>query len=70
MWLYSAASGSAVIGALSMLSFGAGTCLLMIAFGMFGVFIPKRYNKYILKCSTVMIVSLGLVLMYKGLKVL
>ena len=42
----------------------------MLAFGLFGALIPKKYNKYILKCSTVFIVALGLILMTKGLKLL
>jgi len=37
---------------------------------MFGKFIPKRYNKYITRVSTVMIVTLGLLLMTNGLKLL
>ena len=37
---------------------------------MFGKFIPKRYNKYITRVSTVLIVALGLLLMTKGLKLL
>ena len=39
-------------------------------FGMFGKFIQKRYNKYITRVSTVLIVTLGLLLMTKGLKLL
>ena len=38
--------------------------------GLFGVFIPKKYNKYLVKCSTVLIVALGLILMTKGIKIL
>lgn len=70
MWIFAAASGSAIKGAASMLAFGLGTCVLMLIFGLFGVFIPKKYNKYILKVSTVLIVTLGLLLMTKGLKLI
>lgn len=70
MWMLAAASGSWRSGAASMLAFGMGTCVLMIFFGMFGKFIPKRYNKYITRVSTVLIVTLGLLLMTKGLKLL
>ena len=70
MWFFSAASGSALKGAESMFAFGLGTCVLMLVFGLFGVFIPKKYNKYILKVSTVLIVTLGLILMTKGLKII
>lgn len=68
MWLYSAASGSAAKGAASMLVFALGTVPAMLLFGALGSMIPKKYNKYILKCSTVLIVSLGLVLMIKGIR--
>jgi len=37
---------------------------------MFGKFIPKRYNKYITRVSTVLIVTMGFLLMTKGLKLL
>ena len=70
MWLLAASSGSWISGAAGMLAFGAGTCVFMLAFGLFGALIPKKYNKYILKCSTVFIVALGLILMTKGLKLL
>ena len=51
-----------------MLAFAIGTCVPMLAFGMFGVLIPKKYNKYLLKCSTILIVALGLILMTKGIR--
>ena len=53
-----------------MFAFGLGTCRLIIIFGRFGKIIPKRYNKYITRASTVLIVTLGLLLMTKGLKLL
>ena len=70
MWMYAAASGSWESGAASMFAFGLGTCVFMIIFGMFGKLIPKKYNKYIMRVSTVLIVTLGLLLMTKGLKLL
>ena len=70
MWMFAASSGSWKSGAAAMLAFGLGTCVFMLAFGLFGVFIPKRYNKYLVKCSTVLIVALGLILMTKGIKIL
>ena len=66
MWLAAASSGSAVKGAESMFAFGAGTCVMMLIFGMFGVLIPAKYNKYLLKASTVFIVALGLLMMAQG----
>ena len=70
MWMFAASSGSWKSGAAAMLAFGLGTCVFMLAFGLFGVFIPKKYNKYLVKCSTVLIVALGLILMTKGIKIL
>ena len=63
MWLFAAASGSALKGAESMFAFGLGTCAVMLLFGAFGALVPAKYNKYILKVSTVLIVSLGLILL-------
>ncbi|MDO5305415.1 MAG: sulfite exporter TauE/SafE family protein [bacterium] len=67
MWLFTAASGSALKGAESMFAFGLGTCAVMLLFGTFGTLIPAKYNKYILKSGTVLIVTLGLILMTKGI---
>lgn len=73
MWLFAAASGSAAKGAESMFAFGLGTCVFMLAFGAFGAFgalVPAKYNKYILKVSTVLIVSLGLILLSMGIRMI
>lgn len=67
MWIFAAASGSAVKGAESMFAFALGTCAVMLSFGAFGVLIPRKYNKYLLKLSTVLIVALGLILLSKGI---
>lgn len=68
MWIFAASSGLWKNGAAAMLAFAIGTCVPMLAFGMFGVLIPKKYNKYLLKCSTILIVALGLILMTKGIR--
>ena len=70
MWIFAASSGSWASGAVSMLAFGAGTCVFMLLFGLLGTFLPKRYNKYLLKASTILIVALGLSLMTKGIRLL
>ena len=70
MWIFAASSGSWASGTVSMLAFGAGTCVFMLLFGLLGAFIPKRYNKYLLKGSTILIVALGLSLMTKGIRLL
>lgn len=70
MWLFAAASGSAAKGAESMFAFGLGTCAVMLLFGTFGALVPAKYNKYILKVSTVLIVSLGLILLSMGIRMI
>ena len=70
MWIFAASSGSWASGTVSMLAFGAGTCVFMLLFGLLGTFLPKRYNKYLLKGSTILIVALGLSLMTKGIRLL
>ena len=70
MWIFAASSGSWASGAVSMLAFGAGTCVFMLLFGLLGTLLPKRYNKYLLKGSTILIVALGLSLMTKGIRLL
>lgn len=59
MWIFAASSGSWASSAVSMLAFGAGTCVFMLLFGLLGTFLPKRYNKYLLKGSTILIVASG-----------
>lgn len=66
-WLCAASAGSALKGAAAMLAFGLGTQPLMLLFGSFGKFLPKKYNKYILRAGAVLIVALGLQLVFKGL---
>ena len=70
MWLFAAASGSAAKGAEIMFAFGLGTCVFMLAFGAFGALVPAKYNKHILKVSTVLIVSLGLILLSMGIRMI
>lgn len=70
MWIFAASSGSWASGAVSMLAFGAGTYVFMLLFGLLGTFLPKRYNKYLLKGSTILIVALGLILMTKSIRLL
>lgn len=70
MWLFAAASGSAIKGAESMFAFALGTGVVMLSFGAFGVLIPRKYNKYLLKLSTVLIVALGLILLSKGISLI
>ena len=67
VWTLAASSGSALKGAEIMLFFGLGTCVFMLLFSCLGVFIPKKYNRFLLRGSSVLIVALGLILISKGL---
>ena len=67
VWMLAASSGSTLRGAEIMLSFGLGTCVFMLLFGCFGVVIPKKYNRFLLRGSSVLIIALGLILISKGL---
>lgn len=70
VWLLSASAGSAINGACNMLCFALGTVPAMLLFGSLSAFIPRKYNKYILKASTVMIVALGINLLLKGIRLI
>ena len=70
MWLVAASSGKWMKGAAYMCVFGAGTCVFMLLFGILGKMLPKKYNKYALRISTILIVSLGIIMMRKGLQLL
>lgn len=66
MWFIAAATGSAFRGLFVMFVFAIGTCFCMLTFGLIGNIITRRYNKYILKISTIIIITMGLMLMIKG----
>lgn len=40
----------------------------MLVFGLLGDALTGKYNKYILKVSTVLIITMGLMLAMKGIK--
>ena len=50
-------------------SVGLGAALMLV-FGMLGDALTRKYNKYILKVSTVVIITMGLMLAMKGIKML
>ena len=64
------AAASVGLGAALMLVFGLGTSVCMLVFGLLGDALTRRYNKYILKASTVLIITMGLMLAVKGIKML
>ena len=42
----------------------------MLVFGLLGDALTRKYNKYIRKASTVLIITMGLMLAMKGIKML
>ena len=69
MWFVAASAASALKGAATMLTFGAGTCVCMLLLGLLGNALTRKYNNYILKASTILIITMGLMLMIKGIQV-
>jgi sulfite exporter TauE/SafE/copper chaperone CopZ len=70
MWFVAASASSIPKGAAIMLVFGLGTCICMLLFGLLGDAMTRKYNKYILKASTMLIITMGLMLMVKGIHLL
>ena len=70
MWFVAAASASSLRGAAIMLVFCLGTCVCMLLFGLLGDVLTRKYNKYILKASTMLIITMGLMLMVNGIQLL
>lgn len=68
MWLCAMSSGSAARGALVMLVFSLGTVPLLFLFGALQSFLPRGWMKYIVKCSAVLVVTLGLSMLVKGIR--
>ena len=70
MWLHAVSGGSAVYGAETMLAFALGTAPLLFLFGALGALIPKKWNKYFLKASAVLVTAMGLKMLITGLRML
>jgi sulfite exporter TauE/SafE len=70
MWLHAISGGSAAYGAVIMLCFALGTAPMMFLFGSLGSLFPRRWNKYFLKISAVLVCSMGLKMLINGLKML
>lgn len=68
MWMYSMGTGSASKGALTMFIFVLGTVPLMYILGAVNSFIPRKYYKYMIKASSVLITSMGLAMLIKGIQ--
>lgn len=70
VWFYAAGTGSLWTGCASMLLFALGTAPLMLVFGAVGAFVPRKYMKYMLKGSAVMVLALGVSMLISGLKMI
>ena len=70
MWLHAVSGGSAAYGAETMLAFALGTAPLLFLFGALGALIPKKWNKYFLKASAVLVTTMGLKMLITGLRML
>jgi sulfite exporter TauE/SafE/plastocyanin domain-containing protein/copper chaperone CopZ len=67
MQIYALGTGSAILGASSMLAFSLGTVPLMLSFGTITGFLSKNSTKRILKVSGVLVVVLGMIMTNRGL---
>ncbi|AGK98925.1 sulfite exporter TauE/SafE family protein [Clostridium pasteurianum] len=67
MQLYALSTKSILYGAVSMLVFSMGTMPLLFTFGTINTFLNKKFSKIILKVSAVLVFSLGVVMIGRGL---
>ncbi len=67
MQIYALSTGSAVFGALSMLSFSLGTVPLMLGFGLISGRLNKRHRRVMLTVSAMLIFVMGLSMVGNGL---
>ncbi len=67
MLIYAAATGSAIQGGLTMITFGLGTIPLMFGFGNALSFLTHNFIGKIMKISAVVVIALGLVTLNRGL---
>lgn len=65
--LYALSTKSVLYGALSMFIFSIGTVPLVFTFGTINTFLNKKFSKIILKISAVIVFSLGIVMIGRGL---
>lgn len=69
MWVYSMGTGSAGMGAVTMLVWALGTVPLMLLFGSIGAFIPAKYSKWMIKISAMLVAALGMLMLVKGINI-
>lgn len=67
MLLYSASSGGAIQGGVTMFAFGMGTVPLMFIFGNAVSFFSHKFTRKIMSVSAIVVMALGLVTFNRGL---
>ncbi|MGN0754496.1 MAG: sulfite exporter TauE/SafE family protein, partial [Aristaeellaceae bacterium] len=67
MQIYALSTGSALLGALSMLSFSLGTVPLMLGFGLISARLNRKYRRVMLTVSALLIFVMGLNMVGNGL---
>ncbi|MFH1332556.1 MAG: sulfite exporter TauE/SafE family protein [archaeon] len=67
MYVFAAATGSPIQGALTMLAFGLGTLPVMMGFGIITSVVSAQLTKKILKASAIIVIILGVVMLNRGL---
>lgn len=70
MWFYAASAGSAYKGGISMLFWALGTVPALLLFGAFGAWFPRKYEKWMTKCSVALILALGMKMFLKGIRMM
>lgn len=68
MWLHAVSGGGWAYGAASMLAFALGTVPLLALFASLGAFIPRKWNKYMLKAGAVLVTAMGTKMLIAGLR--
>ncbi|MDR1019675.1 MAG: sulfite exporter TauE/SafE family protein [Synergistaceae bacterium] len=66
MQIYALGTGSALQGALSMLSFGLGTVPLMFALGAFGSLMSRKFAGRAVKAGAVLVIFMGVAMFSNG----
>ncbi len=65
--LYALSTGSVIYGAASMFIFAIGTVPLVFLFGALNTFLNKKFAKTLIKVSAVLVFTLGIVMIGRGL---
>jgi sulfite exporter TauE/SafE len=67
MQLYALSTGSALAGALSMLTFALGTVPLVLGLGILATTLGKRFTRQVMTAGAVLVLVLGLAMLSQGL---